>query len=669
METDTSADAKTAVHPSPRRLELDSLAKTLPLRGLDERSLRMVNLWGPRRSGKSTLVSALRESEAMAQARVLWLQPTREGSVDTPQEFILACSKSVRYPAAPEKEEPIAEKLERSQRGKVNPMRSDDSILITRSSLASKKKPYLNKAAAAAAGRTPNIREDAELSVGFENNKAGNQAEGFLDALPLQSLGTDLIIVFIERLSRLSDGLRDWIRDYVVPAATRGPYRRNLVFLVESTEPLALRHESESFGSWDEQASDFRLQPLSEAESYELALSLRLAPEAARLAAYSSHGFPEAILEAARAERSLAADAEADRQGYRFLESLEPQTLCKTAVCCLAETLRPEELDMALGKGAGKPFFQWLQSSGAPLKPAASGWQLDRRFRRQAVGLAHALPEFREWRSSWAPHGRLLKQVPNREDRARLPAFSGLLWIDEESVRSLFKDKADPILEYLAKSKALFACRAGRYRLSECLRADLAKIARRMDHVGAARLRRKAEALWAKRREHFETEIADLERSIKIATQEADQLNRQRLEAEAYLRVLKRRGASEPEAGSPDAGRFRGPAIVALSALAGIFFWTMTALEFPVSLFALVGGIASLCTALGLVPGWRAGRTAASDQDSLPASPEGTRREAAKLLHAIQARESAIEELEAQLARCREQLRYPLVESNGETAS
>src|SRR5690606_2926682 len=109
---------------------------------------------------------------------------------------------------------------------------------------------YINQAAASSVGRTETAREDVEISVGLGESKANNQAEGFLDALPLQSLGTDLTIIYLEQVERLSVSIIDWLRDYVIPAATRGPYRRSVVFLIESLDPIKLAYPNENWGEW-----------------------------------------------------------------------------------------------------------------------------------------------------------------------------------------------------------------------------------------------------------------------------------------------------------------------------------------------------------------------------------------------------------------------------------
>ncbi len=145
----TSSPDSPKSHFIPRSVELEALADLLPLQGVEIGDKRIFNVWGEDGVGKSSFISEFRESERMSKEKVLWIQPTRDEPLDDIPEFIRACAKTIRYPSNPAKEKKISEQLESVQRGKVNPIVSDDSILITRSSIANKKRPYINQAAAA----------------------------------------------------------------------------------------------------------------------------------------------------------------------------------------------------------------------------------------------------------------------------------------------------------------------------------------------------------------------------------------------------------------------------------------------------------------------------------------------------------------------------------------
>ena len=78
--------------------------------------------------GKTTFLESLRESNFMAEKKIVWISPKADPSIDTPQEFIAACSQEVYFPQNPQMGESISERLDESQKGKVDPVRSDDSL-------------------------------------------------------------------------------------------------------------------------------------------------------------------------------------------------------------------------------------------------------------------------------------------------------------------------------------------------------------------------------------------------------------------------------------------------------------------------------------------------------------------------------------------------------------
>ena len=159
-----------------------------------------------------------------------------------------------------------------------------------------KQKPYVNAAAAASVGRTNFVREDIEVSVGLGNNRSGNQAEAFLDALPLQSMGADLVLLHLQDDDVLSGPVRDWFRDYLIPSATKGPYRRNLVVVEENREPYLHRPKEQAWGEWDTLVADFELNPAGIESVIDFAISKGCSQEEAKFVFVKGLGYPEETL-------------------------------------------------------------------------------------------------------------------------------------------------------------------------------------------------------------------------------------------------------------------------------------------------------------------------------------------------------------------------------------
>lgn len=668
MSVDPTHPPADAARFYPRKLEMQALADILPLKGVDARSKRVVNVWGDREVGKSTFLSELREGEILSRVKILWIRPTRDAKIDTVAEFIGACSKTLRLPGSADSETPISQRLESVQQGRVNPLVSDDSILITRSSIATNKKPYINQAAAASVGRTETQREDIQVSVGLGESKATNQAEGFLDALPLQSLGTDLIILFIERLENLSITVKDWLKDYVIPAATRGPYRRNLIFVFESLDPLSLAYPNETWGEWDDLREDFHLPPLSEDDVYQHCLLAHAKPEEARYICRKSLGYPgkmQRCLDEARAGRYSGPSEEIARAALAGMA--QPDRL-KLGALCLPDILHPDELDAVFGPKAGLPALQWLaQLPRSPLasRPDGKGHTLPEPFRCAVLAAVSELPDFKPLRIRWAPLARLIHNAPDRSVRASLMVFAHLQWIDEEARQALFGSQAAKVMEFVVEHPEFFNRDHERYRVSERLRHDLDAVADAMAHAGAAAARSKAKTLWSQRRELIKAQVDALEADLARRMDEVNRLERRHAEASAMARITERKGgASYSESALAAAKKpSRGPLIAGLEILAGLLFASCFFVGNPLNFVALILGLAALSVGLALVPDWLAHRRAVAiaRQAQITDSPENLRKRSLDITHDIQRREGKLDEVKQELAAAKSQLMFPYV--------
>lgn len=535
---DDSQTQSPTTHFIPRQNETQALAKMLPLKGVNVDSNRVFNIWGEDGVGKSTFISQFRESELMRKSRVLWLQPTREGELDTIPEFIEACSKTARYPNSAQKEKKIATLLERAQRGKVNPVVSDDSLLITRSSVAKTKKKHVNQAAAASVGRTEVPRDEVEVNVGLGESKSTDHAEGFLDALPLQSLGTDLTIIYLEKLANLSVSVVDWLRDYVFPTATRGPYRRSLVFLIESKDPLSLAYPNETWGEWFGRQADYRMCPLNEYDVKRLCSIENLDEGDSAYVWHRSLGYPEKVTSAISSAKSAKrTEAEA------FLESLPESDQARVAALSILEHLYPDELDTLFGHGSGKSVFNWykqLPTNQAKPSVAANAVALKESLRVAAISKCHESEAFLELADKALPLAKLQFLAPSKNDRSKLLLLSPLEWIDAEVCEQIFGEKSDKISHFVSNSAALFARKLDKYRLSDRVRDDLQETAELSQHPGIAVVAKKATKLWEAQAQALTQSIEEFEAKVDTLESEIATFTRKQSEFTAQVRIQQR---------------------------------------------------------------------------------------------------------------------------------
>ena len=658
----------------PRRVEMAVFAKLLPLRGVEASSHRVVQVWGEEAIGKSTFLSSFRENHAEDRIKALWLQPTRDAAVDTIEEFIRACSKSVRYPFDPSKEEKVARALEAAERGKVNPVVSDDSILIMRSTVASNRKPYINQAAAASVGRTEVEREDIQISVGLGESKGNNQAEGFLDALPLQALGTDLIILYLERLDRLSTAVQDWLREYVVPAATRGAYRRSLVIVTESRDPPKFEYPTFSLGEWDKQTTDFRLLPLSEDDVYQFAIHSGVEPNLAHYLYFKSLGYPQPLqgyTEDCRAGRySAAAPTAAARKA---LAELTNSDTLKLAALCLPDTLYPDELDVLFGPANGKRAFEWLAQ--APDSPAqkngdARSAVLPDAFRATVLEATRNDPTFRELLLKWTPMAQLERNLPSKNVRSKMLLLSGLLWLDASLCKALFSEQADRIMAFVTENEKRFYRQGDRFCITDRFREPLRQVASQMGHIGVGAILRKAADLWNHRRDEIEARIKSLETNLEQLQATAVATARKQSENAAQIRILER-GKPSLAAYSDSIAktaneRSKGPLVVLLAALAIICFAAASSIAAPYSYFALATGLAASIAGLFLLPGWLDHRKAVAitGQAEVRNSPEFLRKASLEFTQELHTVEDQIDRVKRNIDEQKQLLRLPYIPSD-----
>lgn len=538
---------KSPEHFIPRKLEMEALMQTLPINGTELDSNRVFNIWGEKGVGKSSFISEFRESELMSKAKVLWMQPTRKGKLDTIPEFIRACAQTIRYPNSPNKEKKIAERLESVQRGKVNPIVSDDSLLITRSSVAKQKKPHINKAAAASVGRTEIVRDDIEVNVGLGESKATNHAEAFLDALPLKSLGTDLSIIYIERFEDLSVSIIDWLRDYVFPAATHGAYRRSVILLFESLDPIHLAYPNETWGEWTKKTEDFQLYPYSDDDVYSFGFHCGLEPDIARFLRYKTLGYPaethQAINELKNLDPSNAA---------QLLDSLPAPDQLKIAALSIPQAVHKDDLPILFGTEASNETFNWfkaLPNTQAKISSSGNAFALPDSLRAEAIRRFAKRDELVTYRRAWAPMARISHCVPNRTDRSKLLLLSGIHWIDESFCQKLFGNQSAKIIPFITNANSpYFNRKRERYRISERLRPALQKTAQRLGHPGMGVVRNKALQIWKNRQQELRDSLSALEaRAEEIQSKLKSQTSKQK-EIHAQIRILER---ADPSTDTP----------------------------------------------------------------------------------------------------------------------
>jgi|GEM_PF-936192 len=671
MDTEThTTTSEDSQHFLPRQQEIASLMEALPLRGFDERSKRVFNIWGENGVGKTTFLSEFRECEEMQEQKALWLSPTRDGDVDSIREFIVSCSKAVRFPSEPEKEKRIAERIERVQSGKINLMESDDSILIARPTVVENEKPYINKAAAASVGRTEHKRADIQVSVGFGENKASNQAEGFLDSLPLQSMGANFIILYISDADRLAQSVKDWLREWVVPTASKGPYRRNLIIFSEAGEPSELHSPQDQWGDWQDRSFDFRVHPLSVHDVTEFGTRAKLDRAACRMLYTETLGYPNQLLDTAQ-RISQISSSNPHSAFEAIAATLDEDGSAKLAACCLPSILHPSELDAIFGYQKGIGVFDWLTKlPHIPITQDSKtkGFKIDERFRRDALESNLDSPIYKSYETDYLAYGRLCRNVPSQPCRNKLYLLSSLNWIEGIFCDALFGNASEKVFHFIANSERLFVRKNDHYHISERIRSDLAKTADRMSHIGMGSIRDKAVQLWTDRRNQIETTILDLERAYKIAIERADKLSRKQQETNAYLRVVeKKEPTAESVAPKPirvnPTQKSNGPTIAILSGIGIAGIGAAFVLGENLQTIAAGSGAIALLIAAIIFPGWLRLRQAKqfANQRFAPDSADFLRRESSNLLHSLQAEEVAIDDLKRDLERAKLQLEYSLI--------
>jgi hypothetical protein len=651
-----------------RTEEMREFASLLPLSGFTLHTSRVYNIWGEHKVGKSTFVTGLCESETAHFSKILWITPRSEESIDTPQEFIAACAKGVRYPRNPEREESIAKKLAKSQRGKVDPLRSDDAILIARSTVATNKKPYVNAAAASSVGRTSFVRDDLEVSVGFENNRSGKQAEAFLDALPLQSMGTDLIILNFPEVDTVSKAIKDWFRDYVIPAATKGPFRRNLVVLTETHEPFEFNTLDHSFGEWNEQVVDFYLSPANEDSICQYAANKGCSSQETRFVYIKSLGYPRPAQEAIEHANKNNRDRNTLSLAVTLFSALPSSDKAKLAACCLPEKLYPNELDAIFGNGRGKGIISWLTSiPGMPLALSANGssYKIPDDFRFIAINSIQENNAFDSYKDRWLPYGRLMHSVQVKPDRTKLYLLASLNWIENETCDTLFGENSQNVLNFMDTKKEYFVIRFQHMRISDRLRNDLSETAINMGHPAISSLRKQGQTLWDEQSLTLKQNYEDLEKSIASLDKRIQSLQNQNAQLNSQLKKIEigNRSTPSPQSLSAAENNQNGALIALFLGLSLIALAIGQMFNSPADLIGNIGGFASIGICLFLIPGWRQKRLAKSirARANVEGSQENLRKESHELAQQIQSGQNAQDELQRRMDHTKEALLHPYV--------
>ncbi len=650
----------------PRREALRSFFGLLPLEEFTLSSLRVVKLWGATGVGKTTFLNSLRESEFMARKKIVWITPKADPSIDTPQEFIAACSQGVRFPQNPEIEESISDRLDESQKGKVDPIRSDDSLLITRSTIAENKKPYVNAAAAASVGRSNFIREDMEVSVGLGNNRAGNQAEAFLDALPLQSMGADLVLLHLENEETLSGPVRDWFRDYLIPAATKGPYRRNLVVVEETRETFSLHPAEQEWGEWETLVSDFELKPAGIESVIDFARRKGCSQEEAKFVFVRGLGYPEETVRTTEELTQHAVSRQSIANAKERIESLPRDARERLAICSLPNSIYNDEIDAILGRGRSNEILQWLSSLPGSIAPeqTVNCFKLDDSVRLVAINSIEESPRFREAEQRWLPYARLVRNVPSHADRARLYQLSRLEWIDGDKRETLFKEQAEDISNLINERDCYFATRKRFTHISGILIQDLCLTAKNIDHQGAREIYQRAAEFWETRETYLRDKLQDLSKSLMAVQERFHVIQARYTQVSVLIKRFQKNGTPIPNEPDPElVGGKNGLYISFLMFLAIGATASGLSLEMPISALAFVVSGAASIFSLALVPGWKlqAAAKRSHKRAQVKDSPEYLKRENNELIRRMQENQTAYDDLQREISMAKEELEYNYV--------
>lgn len=650
-----------------RSEELEAFASLLHFEDFGVYSTRIYNLWGEKEVGKSTFLKSLRESDLMERKKVVWISPKYEISIDTPQEFIAACSKDVRFPNNPQREKSLSKKLEESQKGKVDPIRSDDSLLITRSSIATNKKPYINAAAAASVGRTSFVREDMEVSVGLGNNRAGNQAEAFLDALPLQSMGADLVLLHLSDTTTLSGSVRDWFRDYVIPAATKGPYRRNLILIEESNEPFRLQSTDNSWGEWNEFVLDFELRPTNIKSVISFALRQNLSQADSRFVFICSLGYPATAMQAIDQLKKKPRSAVEVESATSAIAPLSADDKARLAICSLPEKIYPSEFDAIVGEGKSRETLQWLSSlPNIPLHTSKNGsaFILPEEFRSIAISAINENADFRSAIKRWLPYARLLRNVPSESNRLKLYQVAGLNWIDSEKYDELFEEQSSEVSEFIDTNDIYFSKRKKYAHVSQRIQQDLLETATNLRYPGTTTVNMRAKTLWNHRQNWLNERIEDLEKSLRVVQERLQVLHGKHSQVSILLKRTQSNGSPPPSV--PAKGLENGKNGIYIALL--VIFSIVSAIlgfskETPLNTICFLGAFISFSASLTLIPGWKLQRSARESikRSKIKNSPEFLRKENAELISQIQENESAFDELSREISIAREDLEFAYI--------
>lgn len=594
----------------------------------------------------------------MQSQKALWLEPTENDEIDTPQEFISACAKHIKYPQFPEKEKAIAELLINSQRGKVNPIQSDDSILIARSTSATQKKPYINQAAAASVGRSEFIREDVQVSVGLGDNKYNSFAEGFLDSLPLQSLGTDVIFINLRNWEKLSIMVTDWLRDYVIPAASKGPYRRNIVIVTESNELEANTHEDLRWSEWEDRVTNYRILPFELKQTVSLLKSFGFSSANAFNFFTQSLGYPRGFEQCLSEERLQTTDPlDLDEQSIQTLIAL-----------ATLDEIYLDEVKAVIRHSNPKTRVQNLLQRHANFFETTAngkGYILNTDLKRR---LAKEMANREELASDEInrslPMARLIRNVPKKADRAKLLLLSNLCWMNANSIAGVFEDNADKVSSFVQSDNSYFVSKRMHYQISGRIRNMLSIVEAQLAHSQSSTILEKARNLWAERQTEIKLKEESLNEQLHKAKDEGNLFNRKLHESEVRVRLLEKKSKIDHSTTTiqPSTQKNNGKLILLFSVLAIMLFALTKNLPDTFNYICFISGLASFCVALALIPSWlkyrkiRQAYNGGHDE-----TLEEFMHERDELQHNAQSQEAKITQLIKEIKQTKEQLNFPYV--------
>ncbi len=480
-------------------------------------------------------------------------------------------------------------------------------------------------------------------------------------------MGADLVVLHLSDPTTVSGSVRDWFRDYVIPAATKGPYRRNLVVIEESSEPFYLQGPEQSWGEWDEFVVDFELPPASIESVISFAHRENLSQEDSRFVFVRSLGYPAIAMQTISQLKSDSRDTSKRDAAEAIISRLTEDEKAKLAICSLPDTIHTEEFDAIVGPANSRETIQWLTSiSNIPLQVIEGGksYSLPDEFQLTAISSISESSEFRSAESRWLPYARLLRNVPNLSDRSKLYYVAGLKWIDGDRYKDLFEENAEYVSDFIETNDNLFAKKKKHAHTSQRIQSDLLATAKNLRHQGIEVIKPRVEVIWKQRQEWLTERIEDLEKSLKLVQERLQNLQGRHSQVSILLKRFQANGT--PVHSAPAKGLENGKngiymsLLISFSCIAAIYGASQ---ESPLNVVGFLGAFASFLVSLFLIPGWKLQRAAKESvkRSKIKNSPEYLRKENADLIQQIQENESAYDELGREITIAKEDLNFEYV--------